>query len=166
MASPGRDAKPRTARTAQSADTGSSRPIAIAPAIAWPAPGADVVTSNHASTSSSVAVAAAVRRYLASRRISSIPVPTSPNASRLSSPTQAVDQFQARVLDGMQVASTTSHGIRPRPASVSPRASHPGPPLARPGRMAEMVPFMPLTLRTGPPAPHRPVNGSVRPPAG
>ena len=63
-------------------------------------PGADVVMSNQASISSSAAVAAAVRRYRASRRISSTPVLTSPSTSRLSSPTHAVDQFHARVLAG------------------------------------------------------------------
>jgi hypothetical protein len=80
--------------------------------------------SNQASTSSSAAVAAAVRQYRASRRISRAPVLSSPSASRLSSPVHAVDQFHARVLAGRQVASTISHGISPAPPAMNAAASH------------------------------------------
>src|SRR5215469_7318537 len=80
--------------------------------------------SNHASTSSSADVAAAVRRYLTSRRSISNPVPSRPNISSVSSPTHAVDQFHAWALDGRVLASRNSQGISARPAPARPRASH------------------------------------------
>jgi hypothetical protein len=92
-------------------------------AIARSAPAAEVMTSNQASTASSVAVAMAASRYRASRRSSSRPVAARPSASRLSSPVQAAAQCAARALPGSSIASPASHGIMPSPATSMTRPS-------------------------------------------
>ena len=118
----------RKARTAHRADTGSSANTAIAMAIMRSGPAAEVMTSNQASTVSSMAVAAAVSRYRASRLSSSTPVTARPSASMLSSPVHAAAQLAACALSGSTTARPASHGTMPRPATSMARPSQ------RPGR--------------------------------
>jgi hypothetical protein len=94
--------------------------MAMAPAAE---PGADVVTSNQASMTSSVAVAAAGRLTQGYRRIRARPVVSRPNASIPSSPVHAAGQCAATAADGSVRARMTSHGIIPIPAATSPRPS-------------------------------------------
>jgi len=112
------------ASAAHRTDTGTSMKAAMAMATSWAGPGADVVTSNHASTKISVAVTVAARQHRWSRRSSSVPVASRPIVSIASSPTQAVDQCTATVLAGSSIASRTSQGIIPRPATTRALASH------------------------------------------
>jgi hypothetical protein len=95
----------------------------MAMANVWAGPGAEVITSNQASTASSAAVTAAASRNLSSRLISSSPVAPRLTASRLSRPVHAVAQCAARALPGSCVARANSHGIMPTPAATSARPS-------------------------------------------
>jgi hypothetical protein len=102
------------------AASGSSTRTASAMARRRAAPGADVHTSNQASTSSSVPPAVAVSRARTSLRRSSTPVASAATASAASRPVQARDQFRAWAVAGSAMDNSTHQGTRkaPTPSAI------------------------------------------------